>query len=305
MEGSWLAAEVNPVKAGSRPACVRARPCRCTHGPTVRLARRQLGIRKGAVVCAHCAGEHAAMLRRQTQSESARFVLRSFHPKVAHMTRGKSSSPTSRTRSAARKNARSLDEIADCINELERANVIDIGNLLLEAHSQCAHGEWLAWLGSEFEWSEDTAARFMKVAKLAARFRKLRNLKIGKTTLYALADHEPAEDLPEIIKELAKHATKIRLAPRAATPLIDIAIGRGRFGDHPDATLSALVGLDEDESWYKKAVAALIEHEPTTKETADSIISDAMDDDTEEIEGILDGRPPLRCRHRHPPRRRN
>ena len=105
-----------------------------------------------------------------------------------------------------RKNARPLDTIADDINRAGRGNIIDIGDLLLEAQAQCEHGQWLGWLFAEFTWSVDTAARYMKVAKLAAKFRSLRNLKVSVTTMYELAYHEGEEDLPTIIEELAKHA---------------------------------------------------------------------------------------------------
>jgi len=111
------------------------------------------------------------------------------------------------------KNVRTLSEIADAVHSLERTNIIDIGDLLIEAKEQgCERGEWLDWLEAEFEWSADTAERFMKVAKLAGQFRKLRNLKLGRTTLYELADHDREEDLPAIIEELAKHATKTSLS---------------------------------------------------------------------------------------------
>lgn len=135
-----------------------------------------------------------------------------------------------------RKNVRSLDEIADGIHKLERRNIIDIGNLLLEAKAQCEHGQWLQWLYSEFGWSSTTAERYMKAADLASKFHILQNLRLAATTLYELADHEPEEDLPEIIEELAKHATKSRLAPRDAKRVIKIGIGRHRFGDYPEAT---------------------------------------------------------------------
>jgi hypothetical protein len=120
---------------------------------------------------------------------------------------------------------------------------------------------------------------------LAARFRNLRNLRLGKTTLYALADHQCEEDLPAIIKELAKHAAKKRLAPRDAGRVIQIGIGRRRFGDHPDATLVQLVKLDvhSDEPWHKEAVAVLQEREPETDESASAIV-DEIEQEHEEAE---------------------
>jgi Protein of unknown function (DUF3102) len=214
------------------------------------------------------------------------------------------------------KNVRSLDAIADEINKLERKSIIDIGDLLLEAKAQCEYGDWTGWLETEFDWSSDTASRYMKVAELGSRFRKLRNLNLAVTTLYELADHEHEEEIPDIIAELAKHATKARLRRRDAERVIKVGIGRHRFGDHPDPTLVQLVELDEfsEQPWYGNAVAALCEREPETDESA-SLISDEIcqayleaerkvdeakldallhskDEAEQEAEAILDGPPP-------------
>src|SRR5260370_35459574 len=121
-----------------------------------------------------------------------------------------------------RKNVRSLDTIAVNINQLERGNIIDIGDLLLEAKSQCERGDWLKWLTCEFDWSVDTAERYMGVAALNAKFRSLRNLKIAATTLYALV-YQEQDDLPALIDELAKPASKTSLSPRDPRRLITIA----------------------------------------------------------------------------------
>jgi len=204
-----------------------------------------------------------------------------------------------------RKNVRPLDTIAVNINQLERGNIIDIGDLLLEAKSQCERGDWLKWLTCEFDWSVDTAERYMGVAALNAKFRSLRNLKIAATTLYALV-YQEQDDLPAIIDELAKHASKTRLSPRDARRVIKIGIGRRQYGDHPDATLVQLAELNGwSHAWHEKAVAALLEREPDTDETASALVN-AMaaqqkaeeakikDDDAEqeEVESILDGAPP-------------
>jgi hypothetical protein len=178
------------------------------------------------------------------------------------------------------KNVRTLSEIADAIHSLERANVFDKGDLLIEAKEQgCERGEWLDWLDAEFEWSVDTAERYMKVAKLAGQFRNLRNLKLGRTTLYRLVDYEYEDDLPAIIKELAKHATKTRLAPRDAEQVIKMSLARHHFGDHPDATLVQLMQVAEwrrvyDEPWHDKAVAALQQQQPETEEAARAIVDE-------------------------------
>jgi Protein of unknown function (DUF3102) len=204
------------------------------------------------------------------------------------------------------KNARSLDAIADDINRLKRANIFDIGDLLVEAKAQCEHGEWLDWLSAEFEWaSVDTAERYMKVAKLSAQFRSVRNLKLAATTLYRLVDHEDEDELPAILKELTKHATKTRLKPVEANRVMQVGIGRHRFGNHPDATLEKLVDLDQHNhtSWYEGAVLALQERNPKTSEAADAIVDEIEQEaerilfetdeaDADETNDILDGPPP-------------
>ena len=173
---------------------------------------------------------------------------------------------------------RSLDAIADDINKLSRASIFDIGDLLLEAKAQCEHGQWLAWLEREFGWSVDTAARFMRVAKLGARFRNLRNLKLGATTLYWLADHIDEQDLPAAINELAKHAEAKRLPPREAEHVIQIVVGRRRFGgEFPDATLAQLAPLDGSLCWHKKAIAELRKHRPSDDEAASRIVDEVSD----------------------------
>jgi hypothetical protein len=211
-----------------------------------------------------------------------------------------------------KENVRSLDTIADDINQLARGNIFDIGDLLIEAKAQCEHGQWLDWLYAEFDWSVDTAKRYMKVAELSAKFRNLRNLKLGSTTLYQLADHENEDALPTIIEELAKHAVKTRLKPSDAERVIQVGIGRRRFGDRPEATLVKLVELDQydDKAWHEKAVIALQERNPETDDDANSIVNDIVrehrdaellkeaeererrDEMIDESDDIIDGPPP-------------
>jgi hypothetical protein len=188
----------------------------------------------------------------------------------------------------AKRNLRSLTVIADRINALERTNIIEIGNLLNEAKAQLVeHGQWLKWLGSEFSWfSHDTASRCMAVAAVADKFRRLRNLKLAKVTLYALAEHEDKADLPAIVAALAKHANKKRLLPSEAARIINLAIGRRHYGDLPEATLCALVTVITNNRRGKMRdamVAALRKAKPETEEAVNKIIEDAREAELEAI----------------------
>jgi hypothetical protein len=192
-----------------------------------------------------------------------------------------------------RRNARSLDSIAVDIHQLQRGNIIDIGDLLLEAKSQCEHGDWLKWLNCEFDWSVDTAERYMRVSALNVKFRSLRNLKLSATTLYGLT-YQEEDELPAMVAELAKYASVARLRALDAGRVIKIGIGRHHFGDHPDATLLQLAELFRFSDSYEKgfanekAAAALLEFEPDTDETAVALVRTVVADHFAEEAGIQD-----------------
>jgi hypothetical protein len=166
-------------------------------------------------------------------------------------------------------NRRPLDEIAADIDALDRKNVFDKGELFLEA-KDTHPGEFLYWL-EERDYSADTAERCMGVAKLGTRFRNLRNLKLGKTTLYALTD-EDEEKMAAIIEALAKVATKQHLKPADAEKVIQVAKLRIQFGNYPDATLLALDDVPSRAEWHDKAAKALKAKQPTTEEEAEQIV---------------------------------
>ncbi|MCP3382847.1 hypothetical protein NLM31_20995 [Bradyrhizobium sp. CCGUVB4N] len=201
------------------------------------------------------------------------------------------------------RNVRPLDKIADDIARLERKSIFDIGDLLLEARAQCERGEWIVFL-EQLGWSWDSAHRYAAVAELAAKFRNLRNLKLPATILYDLAYREKDVDLPSIVDELAKHASKRPMTIVDAKRVIRVGIGRYRFGDYPDATLAQLAGEELDHvPWSEKAINALKERKPETDESASAIINEVRDEyiqqlkarvveDDAEVDAILDGAPP-------------
>jgi hypothetical protein len=158
---------------------------------------------------------------------------------------------------------RSLDIIADDIHKLERGCIFDIGGLLIGAKLQCKHGEWGDWIWNNFEYTESTAQRYMQAARLATKYRTVRDLKIGPSTIYRLAG-EADEDLPDILKELAKHPIKDRFEADRA---IRIAHSRKRYPSQklPDETLWRLGRLHgSTDASSKKLIAALLEHKPDT-----------------------------------------
>lgn len=55
-------------------------------------------------------------------------------------------------------------EIKYYLNQISQ-NVIEIGKRLIQAKSLVKHGEWQTWLQNNFQFSQNTAGRFMQVAK--------------------------------------------------------------------------------------------------------------------------------------------
>lgn len=70
-------------------------------------------------------------------------------------------------------------------------HAIRAGRFLIDAKTQVAHGEWLAWLEANFPGSEDTAERYMRLARNSARVRHLPSI---REAVALLADHAEREE---------------------------------------------------------------------------------------------------------------
>ncbi|PSB28840.1 DUF3102 domain-containing protein [Chlorogloea sp. CCALA 695] len=75
-------------------------------------------------------------------------------------------------------------------------DIIDIGEKLSEVKQELGHGHFLAWLRTEFDWSESAARKFMQVHR---KFKtvQLTNWDIATSALYLLA----ADSTPEAARE--------------------------------------------------------------------------------------------------------
>lgn len=98
-----------------------------------------------------------------------------------------------------------LDEHATEIRRLGKqtvANIIEIGRRLVDCRdNHLDHGEWLPWLKREFDWSRQTADRFIHVFEAAGKLPKLGNLEVPISGLYLLtAPSTPEAARQEIIE---------------------------------------------------------------------------------------------------------
>ena len=101
-----------------------------------------------------------------------------------------------------------VDEIRETFHS-DNSNIIKRGELLIEAKALVQHGEWLSWLESYFDMSEDTAERAMSVARFADKFRILRNMNLShlpKGVLYALASGDYSDAVIKVVLVEAESA---------------------------------------------------------------------------------------------------
>jgi hypothetical protein len=109
-----------------------------------------------------------------------------------------------------------LPERAERVRNLvstARVCILEIGRELLAAKREVPSGQWLAWLDTEFAWTEDTAQRYMRVARAfqIPHDAVFDGLTIDASALYALAAPEvpqAARDEAVVRAELGEHVTK-------------------------------------------------------------------------------------------------
>ena len=66
----------------------------------------------------------------------------------------------------------------------KKKNILELGNLLIEAKEHLLHGQWSKWLEEEVDFSQSTANKFMKCAKEFLNSESVRNL--GSNKLFQL-----------------------------------------------------------------------------------------------------------------------
>lgn len=77
-------------------------------------------------------------------------------------------------------------------------DIIEVGQRLLEVKERLGHGQFLAWLEAEFDWTDRTARQFMSVAR-SFKSEIISTLEFTPTALYMLA----APSTPETVRQEA------------------------------------------------------------------------------------------------------
>jgi hypothetical protein len=106
--------------------------------------------------------------------------------------------------------AQRTQEIRERIETIQRST-IEIGQRLLDVRACLGHGQWGAWLASEFRWSNDTAENLMSTARLALQNPKFSEFedRFARSAMYLLASDSTPESVREVALSRAEAGEKI------------------------------------------------------------------------------------------------
>jgi hypothetical protein len=117
------------------------------------------------------------------------------------------------------------------------ADIIEIGQRLIAAHTRLHHGDWLPWLDQEFGWSQQTASRFIAVAEaFGDKLLTVSSLNIDAGALFQLASPTTPAIAREAAIEAAEDGTRItkdeadKLIAKATRKAAEDAVAEARAG---------------------------------------------------------------------------
>ena len=187
-----------------------------------------------------------------------------------------------------------LEERADRIRKLQadvQRGIIEIGFELIAAKNEIGHGGWSDWLATNFDWTQQTANRFMRVSE---RFGKLNNVvQFKPSTLQAMlalpeGDEqafiaEQAESGKPLEKQSARQvqaSVKQWKKKRAEETTIDTTQAEDNSPEEIKGTYFDLRGSDENSSLVEELNHATNNTDVITSEQVTAIrnlISNAND----------------------------
>ncbi len=164
-------------------------------------------------------------------------------------------------------------EIRERIDSIKRATS-EIGQRLIETKARLGHGQWGAWLRAEFQWSQDSAERFIQVAQLTqqnphyAEFED-RFARTALTALSAPSTPEAARNEALAQAEAGKqvsHKEVKQIIARHKPPLAELTAAQRRaravgyeLSSNDDGYLLLATGIRRPFATWPEALAALDE----------------------------------------------
>ncbi|MBE9170032.1 DUF3102 domain-containing protein [Pleurocapsales cyanobacterium LEGE 06147] len=104
----------------------------------------------------------------------------------------------------------STRELKDLMRQTAQG-IIEIGQKLIAVKAKLGHGQFQAWLQSEFSWSEWTARKYMQVSRVFKTV-NFTDLSIASSALYLLASAKTPEEARQEVLERASNGEAIGYA---------------------------------------------------------------------------------------------
>jgi len=160
-------------------------------------------------------------------------------------------------------------------------DIIEIGQSLIEAKRLLKHGQFGEWLRAEFDWSEQTAANFMLVAKRFGDNPKI--LDFGPSVLYVLSSPSVPDSVVDELADRANSGEKITVAAVKETK------ARHADGDEPEPSDTAATVADDESDLQKSYERGSRYLDEVASEYADAVDAIAEKYGDEARQWILSG----------------
>jgi Protein of unknown function (DUF3102) len=182
-------------------------------------------------------------------------------------------SKDAKTKAVANRTLESITGEIHAALKHQTANIMLVGALLVEANEHVEHGKWLPWLQQEFDLSERTAHRYMKVARLVAKSATVADLNLSPSALYVFADEADEcddDDMAAILKVAA--TTPERITKSRAQKIVENYF----------AELYAAEDAKEAAAKAKRLAWEAKNPERAKEKARDEFIRQAMEDDMDD-----------------------
>ena len=132
-------------------------------------------------------------------------------------------------------------------------NIIDIGNKLKEAKARVGHGHYLTWIKDNFEWSDNQAQIFIKIANKFGNADTYQHLDYGTNVLRLLSqDNTSQEAIAEVLTspviKTVSEVKEIIKKHKLIEPLQD-KVDKGILSKSMAASLEKLEPIDQMVIW--------------------------------------------------------
>jgi hypothetical protein len=159
-----------------------------------------------------------------------------------------------------------------CLGKRVKEDVVAIGRYLDQAQKHAGHGTWLAWIQTEFSWSDQTAYRFIHLyqAQQNPEFHNLWNSNLPVSALSQLAaPNTPQEARDEV-------AARVEAGERPSCAMVTEAIAKAK-GKNADSDVQ--VQDNQDDEYDPSIAQRRREHEALFTESPGQVGNDRDGDD--------------------------